>query len=208
MEKILQISASLIILLVYFIYLKQVIHGKSTPNPGTWIVWLVVMTINLITYSSLTDHSLYKTLITFASFSGVFLIMFYSFLGCKFSKLILIDKIILTLSLAIIVYWLTTKNDELSSLFLQIAIFISFLPTVFGLIQGRLKESLAPWAIATFAYSLHALSLLINYNGNIYEFCLPVINGIMGNGLISIIVIIKNIKDKTRKKKVKKRNRK
>lgn len=194
MEQILQISGSLILLLVYFFYLRQTIKGQSTPNPSTWMVWFCIMGINTITYFQVVDENYLKTAVVFISFIGISSIMLYSLFKGKFAKLTKTDSLLLSLTIIIGVFWQITENAKLSNLLLQVIILISFLPTVIGLIQGRLKEKHLPWTLATIAYCLQTTSLLINYDGNVYQLFLPIFNGIVGNGAIPVILIYKSIK--------------
>lgn len=196
MEATLQIIGSLILVLVYLFYLKQTVKGESTPNPGTWVVWFVIMGINTFTYFKVVNDDILKTAIVFVGFLGITSIMLYSLIKGKFAKLAKIDLILLALSIIIGIFWQISYNAKLSNLFLQIIIFISFLPTAIGLAQNRLKEKHWPWTLAVIAYSLQTVSLLINYDGNLYQLFLPIINGILGNGLIPIVLIIKKIKRK------------
>ena len=194
MEGILQIIASSLLVVVYIIYLKQITKGESTPNPGTWITWFVIMGINVFTYFKVVNNDYLKTAIVFIGFLSITLIMFYSLFKGKFAKLAKIDTILLILSIIVMVFWQVTKNVNLSNLFLQIVIFISFLPTAIGVAQGRLKEKHLPWTLASIAYTIQTISLLLNYDGNLYQLFLPIINGILGNGLIPIILIYKKLK--------------
>lgn len=196
METTLQIIGSSLLILVYLFYLKQTVKGESTPNPGTWVVWFVIMGINTFTYFKVVNDDILKTAIVFVGFLGITSIMLYSLIKGKFAKLAKIDLILLTLSIIIGIFWQISDNAKLSNLFLQIIIFISFLPTAIGLAQNRLKEKHWPWTLAAIAYSLQTVSLLINYDGNLYQLFLPIINGILGNGLIPIVLIIKKIKRK------------
>ena len=194
MEEIMQVTAALLLIVVYVIYLKQTIKGESTPNPGTWIAWFVIMGINTVTYFKVVNDDYFKSAIVFVGFISVTLIMVYSLLRGKFVKLTKVDIWLLALSIIIGIFWQATKKAEVSNLLLQIVIFVSFLPTAIGLIQGRLKEKHTPWTLAAIAYSLQTASLLINYNGNLYELFLPIINGIMGNGMITVIIFYQDIK--------------
>lgn len=194
METILQITGSFLLILVYLFYLKQTVKGESTPNPGTWVVWFVIMGINTFTYFKVVNDDVLKTAIVFVGFLGITSIMLYSLVKGKFAKLAKIDLILLVLSVIIGIFWQISDNANLSNLFLQIIIFISFLPTAIGLTQNRLREKHWPWTLAVIAYFLQTISLLINYDGNLYQLFLPIINGILGNGLIPIVLIFKKIK--------------
>lgn len=196
MQEILQITGSCLLILVYVFYLKQIIKGQSTPNPGTWVVWFVIMGINTFTYFKVVNDDILKTAIVFVGFSGITFIMFYSLLKGRFSKLTKIDISLLIISLIIGVFWQISDNAKLSNLLLQIVICTSFLPTAIGLLQKRLKEKHLPWTLATIAYTLQTISLLINFDGNCYQLFLPIINGVIGNGLVPVILIYQKINQK------------
>ncbi len=195
MELILQLLGSLILVLVYFLYLKQIIKGESTPNPATWLVWFVIMGINTITYFKVVNEDYFKTAIVVVGFSGITAIMLYSFIKGKFSKLSNLDLFLLIISLIIGLFWITGTSATLSNLLLQVLIFISFLPTAVGLIKNKLKEKHLPWTLASIAYILQTISLLLDWNGDYYQLFLPIINGILGNGLIPVILLIKKIRN-------------
>ncbi len=195
MEQVFQSVGSFLLVLVYIFYLKQTIKGESTPNPATWLVWFVIMGINTITYFKIVDEDYFKTAIVIVGFTGITSIMIYSLIKGKFSKIRKLDFFLLIISIAIGIFWIISKNANISNLLLQIIIFISFLPTVIGLAQNRLKEKHLPWTLASVAYTLQTISLLINWDGNYYQLFLPIINGILGNGLIPIILITKSLKN-------------
>ncbi|PCI21267.1 hypothetical protein COB64_00085 [Candidatus Wolfebacteria bacterium] len=194
MEIVLQMTGSIVLVFVYIIYFKQVTTGESTPNPGTWITWFVIMGINTFTYFRVVDDNYFKSAIVFIGFFSITAIMAYSLIKGRFAKLANIDIVLLAISIVIGVFWQLTENAIVSNLALQIIIFVSFLPTAIGLLKGRLKEKHLPWTLAVIAYSLQTISLLVNYDGNLYQLALPVINGILGNGLIPIILIYKKLK--------------
>lgn len=191
MEKLLQITGSLLLVVVYFIYLKQTSKGESTPNPGTWITWFAIMGINTLTYFQVVHSDYFKSAIVFIGFLSIFAITSYSLIKGKFAKPKLIDIILFFISIIIAIFWRLTKNANVASLLLQLTLLVSFLPTAIGVMQERLKEKHWPWTLAGIAYLLQTISLLINYDGNIYQLFLPVINGVLGNGLVAAAVLYK-----------------
>jgi hypothetical protein len=194
MAVVLQIIASILPIAVCITYLRQVNRGESTPNPSTWVIWFIVTGINTVTYFQVVNSNYFKTAIVFMVFLSMGITMAYSFFKGKFAKLAKIDISILILSIVIGIFWLITKNANISSLLLQIIIFSSYFPTAIGLMQNRLKEKHLPWTLIVIAYILQTISLLINFDGNLYQLFLPIINGIMGNGLILGIILYKKIK--------------
>ncbi len=194
MTTALQIIASILPIAVCITYLRQVSRGESTPNPSTWVIWFIVTGINTVTYFQVVNSDYFKTSIVFTVFLSMGATMAYSFFKGKFAKLAKLDMSILTLSIIIGIFWWITKNADIASLLLQIIIFTSYLPTAVGLIKNRLKEKHLPWTLIVIAYILQTISLLMNYDGNLYQLFLPTINGIIGNGLILTIILYKEVK--------------
>lgn len=191
MQQLFQIMGSIILIIVYILYFKQVTKNESTPNAGTWIIWSLIMTINTFTYLQVVKGEYLKVAIVFVSFISITLVTFYAIFKNKFAKLSRLDLLLLILAIIIGVVWQITDNAILANILIQLVLIISFLPTAIGLLQDRLKEKHLPWTLALIAYVLQTISLTFNYDGNIYQFFLPVINGILGNGLITAILIYK-----------------
>lgn len=191
METYLQYSASILLIVVSVIYLKQTIKAESTPNPGTWIVWFIAMGINVCNYWEVVDQQPEKAGIAVIGFIGISSTMVYSLVKGKFAKLKLPEFISIGLVTVTVAYWILTRDSHNTAFFIQASLIVSFYPTAQGLIKNELKEKHWPWTLSVIAYGLQTLSLVINYNGNIYPILFPLINGVIGNGSILIIILFK-----------------
>ena len=185
----LALLANFVVLVVYTTYLIQVIKGDSTPNPATWIIWLTVSILNAITFIQVAD-TWYQGLISVTMTIFVAGLFFYSLSRKKFTPLKSIEKNVLVLTGIIGVLWLVTGNEKLANLLLQIALLFSFWPTIQGLRKGLAKEKPLPWILAVMAYVLIVSSMLLNFQGNYVALVYPVLNGIVGNGIVAIIAIL------------------
>ena len=182
--------SGILIIPVYLTYFLQVKKGHSTPNPATWFIWLLVMILNGATYVAMVGNNLKSFIAIIVPIAQI--LMFVYLTGRKkFAKIGKTDVLILVLVFIIGIFWKITNNPKLSNLLLQTIILFSFWPTAKGLIWGSLKERPTPWMIATLVYLFTIIANLIDYNG-LANLVYPVINGIIGNGSIGVIAIIKN----------------
>jgi small basic protein len=166
--------------------------GASTPHPVTWITWVAVSFINLITYYTIVSDSPWKISTAIVGFVSMSIICGYSFFLKSNPKISNFDKIIIVLTIAIGVMWQTTNNDRLANILVQIIFAISYLPTIKGLISGKVKEKPFPWWLAVSSYSLQIIAILIAFNGDFLQLLFPIVNGILGNGSVAVLSTIKN----------------
>lgn len=189
--EIFAVAASITVVFVYLTYFKQVARDESIPNPATWIIWLVVNLLNAATYFLVVSGDHWKSLITVITSSCVIGIFLYTLSRGKFAKIQLTEKVCLGLALAVGMFWQTTNNARVSNLMLQLVFVISFIPTATGLWRGNLKERWHPWGLAVLAYLFQICSLLSDFDNNWIALAYPVVNGVLGNGSIALLSIIK-----------------
>lgn len=194
MQEVLQVLGSLLMVATGFIYLNQVKNNQSTPNPGTWGILFIVLGLNAATYLTVVDNNYFKAIIVIVSFLVIGAITIYSLIKGKFSVITGFDKLVLIISLLVGVLWQITDDARLSNILMQLIIFLTFIPIVRGLWCGYLKEKMLPWNLAVVAYTFQMISLLMDFQGDYLQLCYPFINGVLGNGLIPIILIIKKAK--------------
>lgn len=200
MLELLSSISSIILLSVYVVYFKQVKNGTSTPNPVSWLTWVIASSINVVTYLSVVEGDYWKSSIAIVSNLCMIGICAYSFYQKKFAKLTLFDFFILVLAILIGVFWQVTQSDRLANILIQIIFVISFIPTIYGLYMGTLSEKPAPWWIAVLAYFIQIIALCISYTGDWLVLLFPFVNGILGNGSVAVLASIKDgIFEKIRK---------
>ncbi|MCB9094982.1 MAG: hypothetical protein H6621_07950 [Halobacteriovoraceae bacterium] len=174
---------------IYFINLTK---GKSIPNPATWITWLVIGLINLLTYFYLANGNFLKALPLLFVVGGIILVAVYSSVNGKFARLSTLDMICLAVALVVGVFWQISGNPQTANLLLQIVYVISFIPTVNGLRKKEIFESSPPWILAVIAYSLMIVGIIMSWGQSSWiELVHPIFNGILGNGLVAYYSLIK-----------------
>lgn len=188
MSGILSILSSLCILVVYATYFIQVRKGTSIPNPATWLIWTVVILMNSVTYFTVIHGDWVKTIYTVVAAVCVASLSLFSAAKGKFGRIGWTEWVALALCIFVGILWKTTGDAIVANLALQVILFISFIPTAVGLLKKKLCEGPLPWSLATFAYLLTIVALLLDWQpGNAASLAYPIVNGVMGNGLIAVI---------------------
>ena len=193
LSNIFGVLAGITALIAYGFYFKQAVRGQSTPNPSTWLIWFIAGIINTFTYFSVVDGNVWQSLFVIAVTFSVFIILIYALSKGKFAKIRSLEIIIFLLALGIGIFWQITANDRISNLLLQGIYVISYIPTVIGLVRRTAKEHYASWLTVVISYSFATLALLANHPEDWIAFVSPIVNGILGNGLIVLLIFSKKI---------------
>ncbi len=196
MVEALSIVGGLTLIAAFFCYFMSVAKNTSTPNPATWLIWFVIFIMNTVTYFMVAHGSFWQSLITIVAASGILCIFVYSLFKGKFAKIGAMESVCLVTALVVGIIWKTTHNPVLANLLLQFIYVISFIPMITGLASGKLKERVLPWALAFSAYIPTLIIIFINWNTSSWVGLVhPIVNGIMGNGAIIILVLLKDAKE-------------
>lgn len=179
-------------LVAYGYYFKQAVRGQSTPNPSTWLIWFIAGVINTFTYFAVVDGNIWQSLFVIVVTFSVLVILVYALFKGKFTKIKSLEIAIFLMALSIGIFWQITANDRISNLLLQSIYVISYIPTVTGLIRGSGKEHYASWLTAVISYTFATLALITNNPGDWIAFVSPVVNGILGNGLVVLLILKQN----------------
>src|SRR3989344_5580677 len=110
MIQIISIIAGLFNLVAGSGYLRQVIKNESTPNPATWIIWVVVTILNTATYFSVVGENSWIALSSGITALMIFIIFVTSLFKGKFTKLNRIDTVALILAIGIGIFWQVSGN--------------------------------------------------------------------------------------------------
>lgn len=200
MTQALSIIGGLILIAAFFCYFMSVAKDTSVPNPATWLIWFVIFMMNTVTYFMVARGSVWQTLITIIAAGGVLCIFMYSLLRGKFARIGAMEVVCLVTALVVGIVWNTTRDPVLANLLLQFIYVVSFIPMISGLITGKLREKVLPWALAFCAYIPTLIIIAINWDSSSWVGLVhPIVNGIMGNGAIILLVLIKKDRPSARR---------
>lgn len=181
----LSLAGSVFALLSMGSYVVLLLRGATTPNPASWIIWLVIGVINTVTYLSTVEGDWSRAGVLIIVTTGILLVTVYSLVRGRFSRLGRLEISVLALALAVGTFWQMTGNAILANLVLQMVYVISFVPTVIGLRNGSIKEHPGPWALSVFAYVAMIASVFVNWETNHWvALAHPILNGLLGNGMV------------------------
>jgi hypothetical protein len=191
MPHLLSSASGLLMVAVTIVYLRQVIRGSSTPNPATWFIWLIVMSLNTLTYYFVSRGNIWNVLTPSAITLGVLLIFSYSFVAGKLGRVGALEVATFLLAVVVGIFWLTTNNSEASNLMMQIILLISFVPTIVGLVRGELKERALPWGLGVLSYGFLIAAILVGSEWTWVQLAYPLVNGVAGNGAVVLVIWLK-----------------
>lgn len=183
--------ANVLMVIVLTIMFRRIIRGTTDPNPITWFIWVVVMTMNVFSYHVIVKGNWTEMVLAIVTTLGVISIFGYSLWKGKFQRVEVADGIALVLAVIVGVVWKTTENVVLSNAALQVVLLISFLPTIRGIYQEEIKDHPLPWTIAVVSYGFQILTVLSSSAGwHWAELCYPIVNGILGNGSVAVVAFL------------------
>jgi hypothetical protein len=190
MTQIIAIVASIFNILSGATYFRQVLRNESTPNPATWLIWLIVTIMNTVSYFFVVQGNFWISFASIVLACEIFIIFILSLWKGKFTKLGKVEIISLALALLIGIYWQVTGNTTASNLALQVIFLISFYPTIYGLLYKSAAEKSTPWFLAVVSYSLQIINVLLN-PVSLLGLAFPIIN-LIGNGAIGVLAFRQN----------------
>lgn len=222
------ILGSVLLTAAYSTYFGQVLAGRSTPNPVTWVTAFIVCILNTVSYFQLirsrqTDENAARAerwrksamSIIMTVLTG--LVALYALITQSFTSPTRYDALCGIACLVVGAVWLRSgrwsktasrwqwwqywemNEAALINLCVQAIFLISFLPTIIGVANGAARELWLAWLIAAVAYGVNIAGLLAgdghgpNGNwrqGDYLELAYPIINGVIGNGVVAFVVLI------------------
>lgn len=192
--KELNILSSVMLVGVYIIYIRQTRNDDSTPNPATWTIWFGVSIMNAVSYFSVVHEDRWKMIYVGTATALMCITFLFSLFRGKFTKLRGEEWFALVSAIVVGILWKTNEavDTRLANILLQGVFVISFVPTARRILDGTGKEKYPPWALATAAYLVAIISLIVGGETNWVSYLYPVINGVGGNGAIALLSIMKN----------------
>ena len=183
--------SGLTLLISYLVYFRQMIRGYSNPNPSSWFIWSLVMIMNALTYHQILIHNPIKAVTAYVAALCLISISIYALLRKRFSRIHYFDGISVFLALCTGIFWQLTNNAFLAQIALQIILVLSYIPTLYGIYKGHASEQVYSWVLVVMSYIFLVISIMLDYRGHWIELLFPLVNGILGNGLVVIFILKK-----------------
>ncbi len=191
MVLILSILAGLINAAGQLQYIYYLVSKKIILNKATWGISAAMMCLQAGSYFYIvkTENPWIATTSIVVAVSFVFIFL-YSFVYGRYAQLSSSDKVSLAVGLGVIALWQLTGDAKLANGILVVAVVVSFIPTIIGLFQGRLREKPWPWFIGPCSYVLVVASIFFESGlSNPAAFAYPLIVGIVLNSFVGFQAI-------------------
>ena len=189
MSQFFSLIGNIVVIAVIITYFRQVRNGDSTPNPATWLLWVIVSLMNAVSYFIVVQEDIWQSLIVIITTIGLTGIFGYAAFTGKFRSIGATEKVCFGLAIMVGVLWKATGSAIIANLSLQIIFAISFWPTVRGLLTHELTENKAlPWNLAVISYFFVTLGVLTAVPFNWVALGFPIVNGLLGNGSVALII--------------------
>ncbi len=179
--------AGFIQLIAFGIYNVQIIEGTSVPNTATWTLWAFLTTLNFASYLNMSKDWVKSILPAISSVACISTFLFALYTG-KLGALGHFDIITLFLGVLAGLVWYWYKSSTYAQVMLQVAFFISFVPTYLSVLDNPFVESPAPWLMWSFAYIINIVIVRRRWRGQYRDFVNPINHSIL-HGCVGLLAI-------------------
>jgi hypothetical protein len=171
--------------------------GKIGPNPATFLIRSIVAWVNLATFMSGSETTIIKCGVLFASATGLSVIFLMACWIGRWKMVRWYDIACLIVALGILWIWQHTDDAVSANLILQVALTLSFVPSVIGSYKFRERQRWHPWTCAAVAYVFMTVAIVGDPKGfQLFQLVNPIVPGIMGNGLLAILAYRQELRAK------------
>jgi glucan phosphoethanolaminetransferase (alkaline phosphatase superfamily) len=155
---------SLIFLVAFVIYNKDILRGNTRPNIVTWSLFALITLINSTSYISMTGD-LVKSVLAFTDFFVCAIITFFILFKGYYSKLSIFEKLVIVFSAASIFAWVIFRSATFANLLLQPGYILAFIPTYVNAYKNPLTERALPWFLWAFSFILSIIVVIMRWEG-------------------------------------------
>ncbi len=182
------VAASLVLLAGYWLYNKKIAYSETKPNATTWGLWALASFPVVLLYQDLTGDWI-KGLLPFTCALAAIATFVHMVIRGSFQKPDRLDLEIFALDLVVVLYWVVTNDPIVSSVFLQIDIYITFIPILRSTWKFPRTEDPKSWFIWTVSYILFTIAVIMRWE-KWWDLMLPV-NYILLHGAVGMFARFK-----------------
>lgn len=152
------ILAGVIQLYGYWVYNTQ---SPEKINTGSWAIWALGGTIDLVSYFAITGDWVVNILPAMCAVAAI-ATFGYAYANKRFSKPDPVDLSFVGLDIGISVVWIFT-NAILANLLFQVSNVLAYVPMYRGQLAEREVENPTPWLLWTIAYVLLTIASVMRF---------------------------------------------
>ena len=145
MRIIIALVASVVNIIGYIPYTRDILRAKARPHPITWGIWTILVSISAV--NQVKNGGGYTS---FFIISSAVLVAMVFLLSLRYGAkgITLLDKVCLTLALLLLAYWLTLHETRISTAIAITIDAIGAIPTVIKTYRFPATETYPEWILA------------------------------------------------------------
>jgi len=178
------VVSSLVGIVCFIPYLRDIFRGTTKPHTYTWLIWTILQTIGVLAMFNSGAGIGILSLSIGALFCGFIFLLSFKY---GTSNIKTFDKICLISALCAIFIYLFLHNALLSVVVVTLTDFIGFLPTIRKAYEEPKTETASNYGLSS-ASSALALFALTNFN---LTTSLYLITVVITNGICATIILVR-----------------
>ena len=175
------VLAGLVQLAGYYIYNKHLTSEKIRPNATSWALWAVGSLMVVALYHDLAADWV-KEFLPFVCALALIATFIHMTVRGSFLRPDRLDLEVLALDAVVVLYWVVSDDPFISNVFLELDIWITFIPIIRSTWKDPSTEESKPWLIWTVAYALFTIVVILRWE-KWWDLLLP-INYLILHGII------------------------
>ena len=167
------IGASVLQLVGFGVYNRQIFLGTSVPNTAAWTLWAFLTILGASSYFVITGDFA-KSILFFATAAANVGTFGYSLLTGKFHRMDSWDYIALVFGLVAGLVWWWYQSAADANIIVTFAVAIAFCPLYRVVWTDPSQEKPLPWFMWATGYALVTLVVVLRWNNNYLDLVYPV----------------------------------
>jgi hypothetical protein len=185
----LAIAASVLNLVGYIWYIRDLVRGTTRPNVSSWMVWMGVTVVSVSSYVTATGDPV-KSIFSWSILAANIITFFFIIRRARFSALSRLDISALVIGLVAAAAWLFTTSAWWGNILIQFAIVIGGVPTLVSVWRQPYNERPWPWLLWGVAFICQTAVILTRWTRQPLELVYPLIGVVLYSG-VGILALIR-----------------
>jgi hypothetical protein len=186
-NEMLAILASMMHIIAFIIYNKQLLSNNNEPNIVTWAIWAFESLFNVASYFVMSGDWI-KTLLPTISSLFCIEIFFVALFKGKFGRIGKFDIAALFTGIFAALVWWQFKSATFANLIAQACVAIGFVPTFKSVWKSPKTEKPVVWFVWSFAYIVGLAVVLTRWQSQYQDLVLYVC-GIIFHAAVGILAL-------------------
>ncbi len=182
MAAIFALGASLLNLIGYIWYDRDLLRGTTRPNLSSWFVWTGITLLSVSSYVTATGD-IFKSALSWSILLANIVTFALIVQRAKFSMLSKLDIAALMIGCTAALFWFVTASAWWGNIVIQIAIIAGGIPTYVSVWRNPANEKPGPWLLWGLAFICAAFVVVFRWVGNPLELVYPIIGVVLYSGI-------------------------